>query len=415
MVSMDFSYTEEDEMVRQTAREFVKKYVLPKRDKISYGKKIPDEIIKAAADAGFIGFNVSERYGGAGGSISQMSIIIEELAKGDVSMALPVYVLLLNGWPFMLERYGSEEVKEEILPSITKGRTFFGIGSTEPSGGSDVMSEKSRAENLGNGKWSVSGEKVYISGVREALELPGGGGFLTLFRTGDPSLGSKSFTTFAFMLKDVSGRIDDRISPTIFNNIAREGLSTGGFAFSNIEINDKYRVGDVGKGFHIIMEGFNVARIYVAAACNGAASEAIDMGIDHLRTRNLFGHPLGRQEGLQFELSEMYAKLQSSRLLTQKAAWTLDRVYKGKEKVPMSDQNLSVSMAKMTAPPTAHEIITKVMVWHGALAYTKDTPLGAAQGGVMSYYIGAEGGINIMKLIIARELLGKEFLSYKSG
>jgi acyl-CoA dehydrogenase len=81
----------------------------------------------------------------------------------------------------------------------------------------------------------------------------------------------------------------------------------------------------------------------------------------------------------------------------------------------MSEQNLAVSLAKMTGPPTAHEIITKVMIWHGAMAYTKDLPLGAAQGGVMSYYVGAEGGINIMKLIIARELLGKEFLSYKSG
>ncbi len=410
---MDFSFTEDDEMVRQTAREFVKKYILPKRDKIAYGNKIPDEIIKAASDAGFLGFNISEKYGGAGGSIHQMSIIVEELARGDVSMALPVYVLLLNGWPLMLEKYGSEEAKEEILPSVLKGRTFFGIGSTEPSGGSDVMSEKTNA-TFRNGKWVASGEKVFISGVREALELPGGGGFLTLMRTSDPSLGSKSFTTFAFMLKDVRGNLNKEISTTVFNNIAREGLSTGGFSFSDIEIDDKYKVGDAGKGFQIIMEGFNVARIYVAAACNGAASEAIDMGIDHMRTRKLFGQPLGRQEGLQFELSELYAKLQSSRLLTQKAAWTLDRVYKDKEKVPMSEQNLAVSVAKMTAPPTAHEIITKVMVWHGAMAYTKDTPLGAAQGGVMSYYIGAEGGINIMKLIIARELLGKEFLSYKS-
>jgi len=413
-MGMDFSYSEEDEMVRQNARDFVKKFVLPRRDKLSYGNSIPEEILKAAADAGFIGFNVSEQYGGSGGSIQQMSIIVEELARGDVSMALPVYVLLLNGWPMMLEKYGSEEAKEEILPSITSGRTFFGIGSTEPSGGSDVMNEKSSAVMKG-GKWFLTGEKVYISGVREALGLPGGGGFLTLVRTEDKAKGSRSFTTFALMIKDTRGKINGEISSTIFNNIAREGLSTGGFSFNGLELDDRYRVGEQGNGFHIIMEGFNIARIYVAAACNGAASEAIDMGIEHLRTRNLFSQPLGRQEGLQFELSDLYARLQSSRLLTQKAAWTLDRVYRDKEKVPMSDQNLAVSMAKMTAPPTAHEIITKVMVWHGALAYTKDSPLGAAQGGVMSYYIGAEGGINIMKLIIARELLGKEFLSYKSA
>jgi len=410
---MDFSYTESDEMVREAAREFVKKYVLPKRDKISYGNRIPDEIIKAAADAGFIGFNISQEYGGAGGSISQMSIIIEELAKGDVSMALPVYVLLVNGWPFILQKYGSKEAKEEILPNVVKGRTFFGIGSTEPSGGSDVMSEKSRAVKNGE-EWLASGEKVYISGVRESLELPGGGGFLTLLRTGDESLGSKAFTTFAFMIKDVHGKLNDGVSTTLFNNIAREGLSTGGFAFNNVKIGDKYRVGDVGKGFHIIMEGFNVARIYVAAACNGAATEALNMGIEHLKTRNLFGQPLGKQEGLQFELAELYGKLESSKLLTQRAAWLMDKVYFSNEKVPLSEQNKYVSLAKMTAPPMAHELITKVMVWHGALAYTKDTPLGAAQGGVMSYYIGAEGGINIMKLIIARELLGKEFLSYKS-
>ncbi len=410
---MDFSYTEDDEMVRQTAREFVKKYVLPNRDKIAYGNNIPDEIIKAAANAGFIGFNISQEYGGPGGNISQMSIIIEELARGDVSMALPVYVLLLNGWPFMLQRYGTKEAKEEILPNVVKGRTFFGIGSTEPSGGSDVMSERSNARKEGK-RWIANGEKVYISGVRESLNLPGGGGFLTLLRTGDQSLGSKAFTTFALMLKNTEGKINENISTTIFNNIAREGLSTGGFSFNDLEIDDKYRVGEVGKGFHIIMEGFNVARIYVAAACNGAATEALEMGMEHLRTRKLFGQPLGRQEGLQFELAEQYGKLESSKLLTQRAAWLMDKVYFSNESVPLSEQNKYVSLAKMTAPPMAHELITKVMVWHGALAYTKDTALGAAQGGVMSYYIGAEGGINIMKLIIARELLGKEFLSYKS-
>ncbi|MEM0141725.1 MAG: acyl-CoA dehydrogenase family protein [Thermoplasmatales archaeon] len=410
---MDFSYTEEDEMVRETAEEFVRKFVIPRRNKISYGTPLPDDIIKAAAEAGFLGFNVSERYGGAGGTIQQMSIIVEELAKGDVSMALPVFVLLMNGWPFMLEKYGSEEAKEELLPSIVKGNTFFGIGSTEPSGGSDVMNERSTAE-MKNGKWRASGEKVYISGVGESMRMPGGGGFLTILRTGDKTLGSKAFTTFAFMIKGTDGKKKEGVSTTLFDNIAREGLSTGGFSFSNVEIEDKYRVGDIGKGFHIIMEGFNVARTYVAAACNGAASEAIRMGIEHLKTRNLFDQPLGRQEGLQFDLAEAYAKLQSSRLLTLRGAWILDRAYNGKEKVPLSEQNIAVSMAKMTAPPTAHEIITKVMIWHGALAYTKDLPLGAAQGGVMSYYVGAEGGINIMKLIVARELLGKEFLSYKS-
>ncbi len=411
---MDFGSTEEDKLIRDNAREFVQKYVIPKRDSFSYTKKIPDEIIQRAADAGFIGFTVSEKYGGAGGTVSQMAAIVEELARGDVSMALPVYVLLLNGWPSMLEKYGSEEAKQEILPSIVKGKTYFGIGSTEPSGGSDVMNEKSNATKKEK-VWSVSGEKVYISGVREALNLPGGGGFLTLLRTGEKSLASKAFTSFALMIKGTDGKLRKEISTTLFDNIAREGLSTGGFSFSNLDLDDIYRVGEIGQGFHIIMEGFNIARIYVAAACNGAALEALDMGREHLRTRILFDQPLGKQEGLQFELSELYGKLESSRLLTQKAAWTLDRVYKNKERVPLSEQNLAVSLAKMTGPPTAHEIITKVMIWHGAMAYTKDLPLGAAQGGVMSYYIGAEGGINIMKLIIARELLGKEFLNYKSG
>lgn len=411
---MDFGITEDDRLIRENAREFVQKYVIPQRDKISYSNNIPEDIIRKAAEAGFIGFTLSEKYGGAGGSISQMSSIIEELARGDVSMALPVYVLLLNGWPAMLEKYGTEEAKEEILPSIVKGRTFFGIGSTEPSGGSDVMNEKSRAVRNGS-DWLATGEKVYISGVREALGLPGGGGFLTLLRTGDKKLASKAFTTFALMIKGTDGKVRNQISTTLFNNIAREGLSTGGFSFSDMEIEDSYRVGEIGQGFHIIMEGFNIARVYVAAACNGAAVEALDMGREHLRTRILFDQPLGKQEGLQFELSELYGKLESSRLLTQKAAWTLDRVYRNGERVPLSEQNLAVSLAKMTGPPTAHEIITKVMVWHGAAAYTKDLPLGSAQGGVMSYYVGAEGGINIMKLIIARELLGKEFLSYKSG
>ena len=204
----------------------------------------------------------------------------------------------------------------------------------------------------------------------------------------------------------------DGIETTIFEDMGRNGLSTGGIKYNDVVVPEHYIIGDINKGFYLAMEGFNDARILVAAACVGAAERALEMGIEWVKERKVFGYPIGKFEGIQFELVEDWIKLENAKYLVYKAAWLVDRYYKG-EKVSRSEINKFVAAAKYYAPTVAFEIIKHVMMWHGALAYTKEIELEMALRGVMSYLVGAEGAMNIMKVIIGRELLGREYMPYK--
>lgn len=399
---MDFSFSEEEELFKNSVREFAEKEIMPISRKIDEDKHIPRELVKKVADFGILGMTFPEEYGGQNSGFLMAALAIEELARAELSMSLPVLVLVTNSWGYIFSRYGTEEAKEEILPKVVKGESIVGIASTEPHGGSDVAGIKTRMEKKGE-KWVINGEKSFISGIREAKEI--GGGHVTLVKTA-PELKHRGIT-LAFVPIDSPG-----IETTIYEDMGRNGLSTGGIIYSDVEIPDKYLIGEINKGFYLAMEGFNDARILVAAATIGAAERALEMGIEWVRDRKLFGYSIAKFEGIQFEIVEDWIKLQNAKHLVYRAAWLVDRYYRG-EKVDRSEINKFVAAAKYYAPTVSFEIIKHSMMWHGAIAYTKELDLEMALRGVFSYVIGAEGAMNIMKVILGREILGREFMPYK--
>jgi acyl-CoA dehydrogenase len=159
------------------------------------------------------------------------------------------------------------------------------------------------------------------------------------------------------------------------------------------------------------MEGFSAARVLIGATCVGASEAALDLGKEHIKTRRAFGRPLGSFEGIQFPLAEHYCNIESVKLLNYRAAWIMDKMYKEK-KFSHHDVALAAAMVKLRAPIYAFEVMNEVADWLGAIGYTKEFPVEMGIRGVRSYSIGAEGTMNIMRIIIARELLGKEFLPY---
>jgi acyl-CoA dehydrogenase len=136
------------------------------------------------------------------------------------------------------------------------------------------------------------------------------------------------------------------------------------------------------------------------------------MGMEHIKNRNAFGRPLGSFEGIQFPLAEHYTNIQGLKLLTYRAAWTMDQLYQ-KNKGSHHDVALAAAMTKLRAPVHAFDAMNEVADWLGATGYTKEYPVEMGIRGVRSYSIGAEGTLNIMRIIIARELLGKKFLPYR--
>ena len=399
---MDFSFTEEQELFRKSVREFCEKKIAPKANEIDEKGEIPREVLEDMASFGLLGITISEEYGGSGADFVTAAIATEEIARADISMATAVYYLVEAGWGFLMNRYGSKRAKEELLPDVTKGKTFLGIASTEAAGGSDVAAISTTMTKEGE-KLVVNGSKTFISGVREATKF--GGGYVTVVKT-NPELAHKGLSLCYLPVKDIAG-----ITTNVFKQMGREGISTGAIIIKNVEIPSHYLIGDWNKGFYYAMEGFNCARPLVAAACIGAAGKALESGIEYIKERRVFGSPLAKFEGMQFQVAEDYAKLESARLLVYKAAWMLDQMYT-KNRFSHKEINKAVASAKLIAPTVAFDIIKDVLIWHGAYGYTKEAGLEKGLRGVASYIMGAEGAQNIMKIIISRELLGKEFAPY---
>jgi acyl-CoA dehydrogenase len=194
--------------------------------------------------------------------------------------------------------------------------------------------------------------------------------------------------------------------------MGRNALSTGGMAYQDVRIPASNVIGQENKGFYLLMEGFNVARTLVAAACVGAAEKALEMSAQHTTERILFGAPLIKNQGISFDIAEDRAKLVMLKTTLQRACWMLDQHYKDGS-FTTKELNEIVAICKLTAPPLALDVIKHAMMHHGAFGYTKECALEMAMRGVMSYMVGAEGGLNIMKIIIAREFAGEAAVPYK--
>ncbi|MDP2841003.1 MAG: acyl-CoA dehydrogenase family protein [Candidatus Methanoperedens sp.] len=406
---MDFRFNEEEELFKRSVREFCDKHIAPVWVDLDEKRYFPAELYKKMADQGLFGIAIKPEYGGPGGTMVMAAIAVEETAYADPSVAIPVYTLLQNGWPLALQVFGSEEAKSEILPKVIKNEAFFGIATTESQGGSDLAGTRVTADKKGD-TWTLNGEKMYISGVGELKELPWGGGFWVLARTGSPDQGHKALTSYAFLPKK-EGKTVEGYEPTIMDEIGRGGLTTGGFNLTNVEVDDKYRIGDINKGFYLSMEGFNIARILVAAACIGAGRWALDQAVEWFKQRKLFGKHISAFQGVSFKFAELYAQLEAAKYFVYKAAWMADKIYIEKDPAfkPM-DLNLPASMAKLTAPEACIRALEETMKWHGAYGYSKECPLYRAWLGCFSYVIGAEGAQNIMRYIVARDVIGKEYM-----
>ena len=396
---MDFALSDEERAFQEAVRRFGDKVLRPHERQIDREGRIPKEVLAEMARLGLLAMPVPSEYGGMGASAVLTELAAEEVGRGDFSMATAVFFLLEAGWGYILSRYGTEEAKREVLPAVCRGDAFLGIATTEPTGGSDLANMRTRSRRDG-AEFVVRGEKAFLSGVEEAKAL--GGGHLTLTRVEGGG--------FNFLFVPTRS---DRATTQKFENMGRMGISTGAITYDDVRVPERYLIGREGRGFDCAMEGFSVARTFVSAACIGAAERALETGIAYLRERQVFGRPLGKFEGIQFELVDLWTQVEAVKWQCRRAAWLLDQFTLKGDPSHRSEVDRAVASVKLTAPPIAFEAVKRVMMWFGAAGYTKDVGLELGLRGVMSYMVGAEGGLNIMRIILGRELLGKEFVPYK--
>ena len=394
---MDFSFSEDQENLRSSVRQFAKREIAPKIREMIKTRKIPDEIFKGLARMNLMGMTASEEYGGLGADAMTTGIVAEEIAKADPTMSIPVLFLVDNAWTNLINKYGTNELKSEILPDVAKGKSIVGIASTEPNFGSDIGSMTTVAKKNGS-KYVLEGEKAFISLIRDIKERSGG--FVTVAKT-DPSKGTGGVSLFYLPYSD-------RLDISYTEEMGREGSSWGSFRFSGIELTAKHLLGKENGGFKIIHEGFEFARGIIAVISAGAALSSISNGVEYMKSRKAFGSEIAKFQGLQFQVADDVAKMEAALMMGYKALWTYDQEQKyGRfTRFHVSKQ---IAVAKLISTTWAFDAISDALQWQGAFGYSKDCPEEWALRGVRSFQL-AEGSREIMKMIIARETIGKEYI-----
>ncbi|MFW6040267.1 MAG: acyl-CoA dehydrogenase family protein [Thermoplasmatota archaeon] len=418
-LSDDRDLTEEQKLFKESINDWAERNLpLDRVIKMNReGYPYPQDLIKGLANLGVIMGPVPEDQGGMGLNWKDMIVIAEEIGYIDPSIATAAaFMAVETGWGFTINRYADEEIREKYVKPAIQGEKFIGIATTEPKGGSDVAGFESTGEKDGD-EWILNGEKTFISGVEECKRM--GGGYWVNVRTG-PKIDEaphKNMTAF-FVPIDAEG-----LEPQEpYDDAGRGALSTSGFIMEDVRVPDKYMLGEQGRGFYHTMEGFDNARLLIGASSVGVTRRVLEEAADYIKERETFGKPLAKYEGIQFPFAERYTEMEGSRLMVRKTAEMQDIRYDeegwkgktGKAKTYKPTEIAKwISMIKYKVPHLAKETADDAMHWLGAAGYSSEYIFETAWRGVMSYCVGAEGGANIQKLVIARETLGKDYIPYK--
>ncbi|MCW3981324.1 MAG: acyl-CoA dehydrogenase family protein, partial [Candidatus Bathyarchaeota archaeon] len=232
---VDFSFTEEQELFRRSIREWCEKEItLEKVREMDTKGEIPHELVKSMADLGLMIMTAPEEHGGVSADWVTACVAAEELGYADISIAIPVLWLVESSWGYVVDKYCTEQVREDVIRKAIKGDAFIGIASTEAGSGSDVSMFRSTAKKVGD-KWVLNGEKMYLSGTEEARKW--GGGYFVNVRTSPPPTGKphRGMTGFYLPVDAEGVEISKR-----FEDMGRMAVSTGGFVMNDVILPERH-------------------------------------------------------------------------------------------------------------------------------------------------------------------------------
>ncbi len=394
---MDFNFSEDQNILRETVRKFAESVISPKINEMRKERRIPESVYEGMAKLGILGMTVPEKYGGMGADALTTGIVAGEIGRADPTASIPVLFLVDNAWSYLLSKYGKPDVVSDVLKDVAKGKKLVGIASTEAGHGSDVAGIETVAVKKGN-EYVVNGEKSYISLVRDIKERTGG--YVTVVKT-DKNAGSRGISLLYVPYSD-----DIEIS--YLEEMGREGSSWGTLRFNDLHVPSENIIGYENKGFNIVHEGFEFARGLISVISASAALKSIENGINYMKQRKAFGKEIATYEGLQFQVADDVAKMEAALSFAYRALWIYDQEQRN-GKFDRFYVSKNIAMAKLTCTTWAFDAINDALQWQGAFGYSKDCPEEWALRGIRSFQL-AEGSREIMKMIIARESIGKEYI-----
>jgi len=379
---MDFELTDEQRLVRETARAFTDNEIVERARENDRNEHFDLELVEKIAAQGYLGAIVPREYGGAGLDYLTYGLIVEEVGRGDSAMRTVVSVqtsLVCSA----LVRWGTEEQKQHYLPKLCSGEWLGCFGLTEPDTGSDAANQRTRARKTDSG-WVINGAKMFISmGNYARLAL--------VFAQTDPGLAHRGLACF-LVDTDQPG-----YQPRpVHHKLGLRGSDTAEISLSDVEVPDDAILGNIGDGFKVAMSSLDSGRYSVAAGCVGICQGCLDASIRYSKERQQFGRPIASFQLVQEMIADMALETEAARMLVWRAGYLKDT---GKP------NTTETSVAKLYATEAAVKCANAAIQVHGGSGYVDDYPVERylRDARVTTLY---EGTSQIQKLIIGRALTG---------
>ncbi|QWF79203.1 acyl-CoA dehydrogenase family protein [Amycolatopsis sp. CA-230715] len=372
-----------------TVRTFVDKEVIPHAQELEHADTYPADIVEGMKEMGLFGITIPEEYGGLGESLLTYALVVEEIARGwmSVSGVINTHFIVAH----MISRHGTEAQKKHFLPPMATGEVRGSFSMSEPDLGSDVAAIKTKAKK--------DGDRYVIDGAKMWLTNGGSSNLIALLVRTDEGAekAHQNLTTFLVEKPEGFGEVAPGLTiPGKIEKMGYKGVDTTEAVFDGFEIGaDKVLGEQPGKGFSYMMDGVEVGRVNVAARACGIAIRAFELAVDYAQQRKTFGKAIAEHQAIAFKLAEMATKVEAAHLMMVNAARLKDSGARN---------DVEAGMAKLIASEYCAEVTQEAFRIHGGYGYSKEYEIERLMREAPFLLIG-EGTSEIQKTIISRGLL----------
>ena len=395
---MSFELSPEHEQFRRTVRDFAEKEIAPHAAQWDRDHHFPVDVVQKMGQLGLMGLTAPEEYGGAGlsgedGGFTSLCLAIEEIGRVDQSMGITLEAAVGLGINPILT-YGTEEQKQQWLPDLVSGERLAGFGLTEPGAGSDAGATRTKAV-LENGEWVVNGAKQFITNSGSDITSC----VTVTARTGQSEAGKPEISAII-----VPAGTPGFTAEKAYDKLGWHASDTHPLSFDDCRVPEDHLLGDRGRGYAQFLATLDDGRVAIAALAVGCVQACLDLSLQYAGERQTFGGPIGRKQGLAFQVSDLQVMLDASRLLTYKAAAMKDAMDGSGSGAPsMKDFKQAAAVAKLYATEsavTATRIATQVF---GGYGFMEEYPVVRFYRDAKVLEIG-EGTSEVQRMLIARGL-----------
>jgi alkylation response protein AidB-like acyl-CoA dehydrogenase len=382
--------TEEQQEILKVVRQFVEKEILPVATELEHKDEYPTAIVEGLKELGIFGLMIPEEYDGLGESLLTYALVVEEIARGWMSVSGVINTHFIVA--YMLMQHGTEEQKKKYLPKMATGEVRGAFSMSEPGTGSDVAAITTKAVKGDDGDYTIDGQKMWLTNG-------GSSNLVAVLVKTDEGQDSvyKNMTTFLVEKKEGFGETAQGVTiPGKIEKMGYKGVDTTEMIFEGHKISaDQILGGEPGKGFYQMMDGVEVGRVNVAARAVGVANRAFELGISYAQQRETFGKKIAEHQAVLFRLAEMGTKVEAAHGMVVTAA-------RKKDKGERND--LEAGMAKYLASEYCSQVVEDSFRIHGGYGFSKEYEIERLYREAPMLLIG-EGTADIQRMIIGRRLL----------